>query len=92
MIINTGSPLLNLILEEVLQMGRRCCVLYCSTWPLQSDYDTAWARPRFTLAQRTAGKGAGWGAAHRRQAGGVGRTPCESVGAYTQYRRGAGAG
>ncbi|GLI61618.1 hypothetical protein VaNZ11_004036 [Volvox africanus] len=54
MIINISGPLLNLLLEEALLISRRCCVLYCIAWPLQSDYDVAWSRPRFTLAQRIA--------------------------------------
>ncbi|GLI61617.1 hypothetical protein VaNZ11_004035 [Volvox africanus] len=54
MIINISGPLLNLLLEEALLISRRCCVLYSIAWPLQSDYDVAWSRPRFTLAQRIA--------------------------------------
>ncbi|GLC71210.1 hypothetical protein PLESTF_001090500 [Pleodorina starrii] len=54
MMINVGSPLLTLAVEALLQTARQCCVRYCITWPLQSDYDTAWAKPRFTLAQRVA--------------------------------------
>ncbi|GIM10369.1 hypothetical protein Vretimale_14115 [Volvox reticuliferus] len=54
MIINVSGPLLNLLLDEALLIARRCWVLYCIKWPLQSDYDVAWSRPRFTLAQRIA--------------------------------------
>lgn len=56
MLINTASPLLNIATEAAWQALLRCRVHYCLTWPLQGDFDEAWARPRFTLEHRTAGK------------------------------------
>ncbi|KAG2430235.1 hypothetical protein HXX76_010333 [Chlamydomonas incerta] len=54
MLINTASPLVNIATEAAWQAFLRCRVHYCLTWPLQGDYDEAWARPRFTLEHRTA--------------------------------------
>eukprot|EP00198_Chlamydomonas_reinhardtii_P006097 XP_001695433.1 predicted protein [Chlamydomonas reinhardtii] len=54
MLINTASPLLNIATEAAWQALLRCRVHYCLTWPLQGDFDEAWARPRFTLEHRTA--------------------------------------
>ncbi|GFR43532.1 hypothetical protein Agub_g4628 [Astrephomene gubernaculifera] len=54
MLINCASPLLNLAVEGGLLAALRLRVRYILAWPLQADYDAAWARPRFTLEQRTA--------------------------------------
>ncbi|KAG2492376.1 hypothetical protein HYH03_009324 [Edaphochlamys debaryana] len=54
MCINCASPLLNALSDELWQKALRCRVRHCLRWPLQADFDTAWARPVFTLEQRTA--------------------------------------
>ncbi|PNH10237.1 hypothetical protein TSOC_003037 [Tetrabaena socialis] len=54
MIINTVGPLLTVAVEQLLQAFLRFRVLHCMCWPVQADFDRAWARPRFTLEQRTA--------------------------------------
>ncbi|KAG2447732.1 hypothetical protein HYH02_007192 [Chlamydomonas schloesseri] len=54
MCINVASPLVNIATEAAWQALLRCRVHFCLTWPLQGDYDEAWARPRFTLEHRTA--------------------------------------
>ncbi|KXZ44892.1 hypothetical protein GPECTOR_61g845 [Gonium pectorale] len=60
MLLNLVSPLLNMAIDWAWQLALRCRLRFCVAWPLQADYDTAWARPRFTLEQRTAGKQQGF--------------------------------